>query len=338
MALLFCDSFNHVEDGYELLKWDAYYGAAYIEYLSTAGRQGDYGMRTSGSTSAYLQKTLSSNKTTIITGFALKYTSGSSVNQFLMFLEGASAQFEVRVDINGAIHVYKGSSVLLGSSSNGVVSANTWAYFEIKILFSQTVGTVEVKIDGTQVINLTGIDTCATANAYCTAVQLYGNGSYCYFDDFYVCDTLGSNNNDFLGDVEITPLYPTSDVENDFTPSAGVNHYALVDDPQLANDTDHNESSTIGNKDTYGVTTFSGTGTVLGVQVCAAVRNTDIGTMKVRTITKSGTVLTENEGSDFTLSQTMKGAMTIHEQEPTDSVAWTAAKINAAEFGLKVQS
>jgi len=332
MALLFCDSFNHIEDGYETVKWDADYFAT---YATGVGRQGDWGMYFNGAT-YHLSKTLPSSLSTIILGAAIK-TPGHASYELLQFLDNGTLQIEIRIDTAGTIHVYR-YTTLLGSSSVGVFPINAWHYFEAKITFSQTVGSVEIKVDGSQVINLTGIDTCYTSNEFVTTVRIEGNALPTYYDDFYLCDTSGTYNNDFLGDIKISLLYPTSDVENDFTPSAGADHYALVDDPQLAADTDHNESSTIGHKDTYGVTSYSAGGTLIGLQICAACKNTDTGTMNVRTICKSGTILTENEGTSFALSQTMKGAMTVYEREPTDSVAWTAAKINAAEFGLKVQS
>ncbi len=338
MALIFCDGFDHVDDGYELLKWDAYASASSVDYASTHGVGDTWGCRLGTSGLAYILKNLPASYSTLIVGCRFKFLSLSSTNQVFTFGDNGTSQVEMLVFSDGSIHFYRGGSTDIASSATGIISIETWYYIEFKIVFNNTTGSIVCKVDGVEKINQTSIDTVASANESANQVYIYANGNYVYPDDFYVCDTSGSLNNDFLGDVSIKTLYPTSDgTYSQFTPSTGSDHYALVDDPQLVADTDHNESSTVGHKDSYGVTTYSESGDILAVQICAAVRNTDTGSMAVRTLCRSGTTPADNEGNSFQLSQTMKGAMTIYEQEPTDTVAWTAAKVNAAEFGLKVQ-
>lgn len=340
MALLFCDGFDHVDDGYELLKWDYVYNAAYVTYATTYGRDGGWGMVISASAFLTLQKNLSASPSTIIVGFASKIIYQYDT-RFFAINDGSDLQIQLWFDNStGALKVYR-DTTYLGITPPGSFNASTWHYIELKVVFSNTVGSVEIKIDGTTQLTLTDIDTSHSGNEQCTGIQLLGqaNNPWTFFDDLYICDTTGTVNNDFLGDITITTLYPTSDGNSsDFTPSTGTDHYALVDEAQLVGDTDHNESSTVGHKDLYGVTTFSGTDNILGVQVVAAVKNTDTGTMSVRPLSRSGAIPADNEGDSFTLSQTMKAAMHVFEKEPTDDVAWTAAKVNAAEFGLKVQS
>jgi hypothetical protein len=339
VALLFMDGFGHLEDDEELTKWDEYYGSSALTYASAYGRYGDYGARLASSGFYYIGKNVTSS-TTLIVGIALKQEDSLSTDEFLVFLENGSVQVELELQSNGAISVNRGSSTQLGISSAGVLSANTWHYIEAKVYFHQTAGTVDVKVDGASVLSLSSQDTVATSTASADGIQLYSGGEFRYVDDLYVCDATGSQCNDFLGNVKIHTLYPTSDGNSsDFTPASGSDNYAMVDIAQFAGaETDYVESSTTGHKDLYGVTTYSGTGTIHGVQVNAIVKNTDVGSMNVRTLCRSGATPADNEGSDFALTSTYKAAMTIHEQEPTDTVAWTASKVNAAEFGIKVQS
>lgn len=336
MTLLFSDGFGHIDDPYDLVKWDSYYGASAITYGAGYGSDSGWGVRIENSSAFYMQKNMDANKTTLIVGGRFLFDSLNSSYEFISFLDDATFQCELRALTTGALAVYRGATQI-GVSSAALISTSTWYFIEIKVVFNNTTGSVEVKLDGVTKINETSIDTCAGANEYANQVRVYSNGDRVYVDDFYICDTAGTKNNNFLGDITIKALYPVADgTYSDFTPSTGSDNYAMVDEAQLASDTDHNESSTLGHKDTYDVTTFSGTGSVLAVQICAAVKNTSTGTMKVRTLCRSGTTPADNEGNDLALSQTMKGAVTIHEQEPTDTVDWTAAKINAAEFGLKV--
>lgn len=344
MALLFFDGFGHVDDSspdYTMLKWDTAANTShfYLTYGADYGSDGGWGLRIANQNSMNIGKFLPEAKSTIVEGVRLKLAALNSTNRILQFVDAAAIQMEVRAMSDGSIAVYRGATTLIAESAIGLITTDTWFYFEIKVLFSQTVGTVEVRINGSTVISETGLDTCATTNESITETRIWSNSGFVYPDDFYICDTTGTENNDFLGDISITTHYPTSDGNSsDFTPSTGTDHYALVDEPQLIDDTDHNESSTVGHKDLYGVTTCAGTGTILAVQVTAAVKNTDTGTMNVRNICRSGATPTDNEGSNFTLSQTMKGSMAVWEKEPTDDVAWTATNFNAAEFGLKVQS
>lgn len=337
MALLFCDGFGHVDDGFELLKWTDYSSSSAVTYEAAIGRLGDWGALLTSSDSSYLAKSVD-NLETLITGVANKCNLTTEI--LFSFMDNQSEQVTIWMRDDGTIAVYRDTAdELLAVSAAGTIVSDTWQYIEAKVKISTTVGTVDVLVDGVSVISETGLNTQDTANAYSTSIKLHGNIGNRYVDDFYICDVSGSLNNDFLGDIHIRTLYPVGDgVQNDFTPSTGVDNYALVDEAQLVDDTDHNESSTIGHKDLYDVTTTVESDAILAVQICAAVRNTDTGTMNVRTLCRSGTVPTDNEGSDFAISQTMRGALTIHEQEPTDSVAWTQSKINAAEFGIKVQS
>jgi hypothetical protein len=338
MALLFCDGFGHIEDGYDDLKYTAS-SIIGITYASTYGSDGGYGIELYNS--SWLRRTFASTYTTLIVGVRFNLVSFSPTADMLAFYDSTSVQIALRVQSDGSITVHRGTTEISTSATN-LVSLSTWYYVEMKIVFSQTVGTVDVELDGTSIISDTAEDTCNTANAYANGVQITaGSAQRIYVDDLYVCDDSGTTNNAMLGDIKITTLYPTSDsaTNNDFTPSTGSDNYALVDDPQLSSfDTDYVESSTVGHKDTYGMTTYSETGTILGVQVCSAVKNTDTGTMAVRNLCRSGTTPTDNEGSSFSLSQTEQGNLTVWEEEPTDTTAWTTTNLNNAEFGLKVQS
>lgn len=339
MALLFMDGFDHVDDGYELLKWSGYYSAAAITYGSGYGRTGGWGAYIGNSSSYWISKSLSSTKSTIIIGTAVKISSYSDAIQTFMFLEGGLNQVELRFKSDGSIHLYRGGTTDIASSSGGIISLNTWYYLEVKITFSNTVGTIDVKVGGVSKISETSLDTSQSGNEYIDSIRVYANGGFVYLDDLYICDTSGAQNNDFLGDVTIKTLYPTSDgTHTDFTPSTGSDHYALVDEAQLTGETDYNESGTISHKDSYGVTTFSESGDIKGVQVTAAVKNADTGSLIVRTFARSGAVPADNEGvPGGSISQTLQGVSHIFEKEPEDDVAWTAAKVNAAEFGLKIQ-
>lgn len=335
MALLFCDGFDHVDDGYENLKWSYVSSTFAVDYASGYGRTGGYGIKISPiNVTVY---TTIANTATFVFGAAFKLSGADGTYKKFVLGDGSSEQLGLYINTAGAVVLTRGGSQI-DISTSGLVSFDTWYYIEIKATINNSTGTAEVRLNGSSspIINFSG-DTQATGNAYINRIDLFVYNTTLYVDDLYICDTTGSTCNDFLGDVTITTLYPTADgTHTDFTPSTGTDHYALVDEAQISGATDYNESSTVGHKDSYDVTTFSGSGTIHAVQVTAAVLNPDTGTMTVKPFTRVNS--TDYEGSEFSLSQTMKAAMSIWEVNPDDSAAWEAADINGAEFGLKVQS
>ena len=101
------------------------------------------------------------------------------------------------------------------------------------MVFDQSAGSVEVKVNGTTVLNLTGIDTCYSANAYANAVRIGGvySGMRGYWDDLWIDDS------DFLGELRVKTYWPDSDeTHTDFTPNTGTDHYAVVDNLEITDE------------------------------------------------------------------------------------------------------
>lgn len=124
----------------------------------------------------------------------------------------------------GSLVVYQRGS-LIAQPAAGIVGESAWFYIEAKIVFSQTGGAVELRVNGIPLINETGLNTCATGNEQVSQIRLYSNSDYAFFDDLYLCDTNGTKNNNFLG----------------------IGSFCPNDEPQLTDTTDYNESSTVGN-------------------------------------------------------------------------------------------
>lgn len=330
MALLFMDGFGHMDDGYEDYgKWDNSTG---FNYTTTDGRTGGYGVLLGN----IVEKSFP-NTSEVIIGFAMYLGSLNDSLPILKFEDGVTSQLSIRCTTDGSIKAYRGSSTLLGSSSPGVCVVGQWDYIEFKVVFNGTTGSVEAVLNGTTVLTLTGINTISTANAYFNNIIL--DDVIYRIDDLYVCDTTGTVNNDFLGDVTITALYPTSDGTNsDFTPSSGVDNYLMVDDPQITNGTTYNISETVGHKDSFGMTTSAAEGDILGVQIAMIAGSATGGVINAQTLMISGGTPTETLGTSTGLSVTPATLLEIYDEEPVDSATWTNAIINASEFGVKVES
>jgi len=234
------------------------------------------------------------------------------------------------------LEVHNSADTLLGTSSGHTIESTTWYYIEVKVVIHDSAGSVVIKVDGSEVLNLSGIDTQNGSNAYAGAVKvelLYNNQTW--FDDFYLLDASGSKNNDFLGDVRIEVLRPNgAGVHTDLTPSAGAN-YENVDEIYPDDDATYNSSGNVGDKDTYAlpsVTSF--TGIIHAVKTQITIRKDDSGTRKAKILRRVNG--TDYQGTEEDLLISYKTFSKIDENNPDDSATWEEADINGMEVGVEV--
>jgi hypothetical protein len=243
------------------------------------------------------------------------------------------------------IGVYRGlmNGTLLGSYTLPTITYTEWYYIEAKVTLSDTVGTVEVKLNGQTVISLTGQDTKnggtkAVLDSIGVGAPQTLNNVHNGIDDFYLCNGAGSVNNNFLGDVVVEALYPSGDgSSSQFTGSDGnsVSNYLLVDEPNGIILTDYVEDTVSGHKDLYAIGNLVRTsGPVYGIQVTDHLVNTDAGAVSAKVSLKSGA--TSDSGPAVPLVTTYKTARKLWEQNPNTSGPWDIAAVNAIEAGVEV--
>lgn len=209
------------------------------------------------------------------------YLTGTS-GYFLHLYDGAVRGLYFTFDILiGQIRVYRDEStdVLLGIT-NGKFRLGAWNYVEFKVKCDDTTGTVDIRLNGVNVLSLSGIDTKATAQAhsYFDKVQFFVT-SYpeTWLDDLYICDGTGAKNNDFLGICKVETVFPVSDVGGkiDWTPSTPGDHYAMVDDGALCDDdTTYVEDSTTGHLDQFEFGNLGSFTALKGIMLSADCRET----------------------------------------------------------------
>lgn len=107
---------------------------------------------------------------------------------------------------NGQLQFCRGASTVLGSSATGVIAANTWYYVEVYCRTDETAGVAIVRVNGTEVINLTGQDTKNASAPGTPAVQsrvrfASGVTVTTQWDDFYLKTGAGET---FNGSIVVT--------------------------------------------------------------------------------------------------------------------------------------
>lgn len=276
-------------------------------------------------------------KTTMVVGFAYYQFTQSSTEEIFGFMTGNTVQMRLTTLAAGSMQVQKGSATI-ETTATSPISLATWHWIEFKVYFHNTAGTYELKVDGNVVASGTNLDTLY-AGSDCDGARFYGQDQDNAFDDIYLLDITGSINNDFLGDCKVETLYPSAEgVTNiDWTPSTGTDNSALVDDP--VNDADDVSSSTVNDEDLYVFDDLgAGSDTVFGVQVVARGEKDDTGprSIALRTVDDPSGTPGNQTGSDKGL---VNGTLSYYAEmfETYDgSNLWTASKVDAAEFGIKL--
>ena len=336
MTLLTTDSFdNYTPLG---LRWTDVVNGAF-----STGRSGPSSYRSvgNGSPGGYIERQLAGTATTIIVGCAVLQTlsPGSGISGWISLIEnGVGTHVDLR--FNGSNFYVTRSGALLGTGAT-FVQQSRWYSIEMKVVIHDTTGSIELRIDGVVELNLTNIDTRSGGTGFVDRIRLGRNVNFpqfdAFFDDLYVCDTAGSVNNDFLGDVRVEALLPTANGNSSVLVGSDGNstdNYLLVDEASPNSDTDYVESSAVGDKDTYVFGNLSpSSGTVFGVLVLPYIRKTDAGIRKMASVARvSGT---EVDSADKTLSTSYAYMPDVRETKPGGG-AWTISDVNGAEFGIKV--
>lgn len=256
---------------------------------------------------------------------------------------GTVNHLQVGWDGAGHLQVWRGDGTLLATSTDIIMPlvAYHWRHWEIKAVISDTVGSVEIRIDGasTPVINISGVDTRnGGTSTNIDAVSINNpNGAYSAWDDFYVLNTLGSVNNNFLGDVRVYALSPNGNGNySQFVGSDAdsVNNYLLVNE-KTPNTANYVGSPTTGNRDSYVMEDLPATVlTVYGTQEVVMAAKSDAGVVSMKQSMR--VAATDYDTAATTLASSYMDLTNVRETNPNTAAAWTAAGVNGVEVGVVV--
>lgn len=353
MALLFVDSFDHYTVPAE--KWTG--SSSFVDWtMGTAanGRNGTRCLQGKGyNAQNSITKTIpGGSKSTIIAGFALSRAAVLSWGlKICSFSEGTSAPptlFEqVRLELNtalGLLRVMRGATVLAQGTT--VLTARLFVYIEMKVTVHPTAGAVTVRLNGANEIVLTNVNTQGSTNNIIDSFSLFNEGvadfsdTHTFYDDLYICDSLGAQNNTFLGDIRVEFIKPTgAGALAGWTPNpAGANYTKVNEVPPNDADTTYVSTLTPGTRDTYAHGALSPAAALIkGVQPIVVARKDDAGSRVVSAVYRQGGV-NYDVGANLNLAVGYTTFASIQELNPATGVAFTLAEINANEIGLDLIS
>lgn len=350
MALIFMDGFDHY--GSSAAGRAAMLDGVYAEVSAGADgpsnvqvRTGTLSMRIAASSSV-VRRILGSAKTGKVGQGAVFFkeslpTLNARAGLFDWRDNANTLQVSVVVQTTGAIAAYRGradTGVLLGQSADGVFVASAFQHVEAAVLISDTVGTVEVRINGVTVLSLTGQDTRAGL-AESSQVSIgtgfgSGLGGVLHADDYFCWDDAGTENNDFLGDRRVRTLFPNGNTASaGWTAVGAASGYLCIDEAAPNDETDYLEA-TGGTTPTseFDFEDLPAVGAVSAVQTYVRMRKTNAGTANAQVSLVSGASV--DAGTDRAITEVYTYYADVSELDPATGVPWTQSSVNSAKLRI----
>lgn len=349
MSIPFFDGFDFYNsiDGSGVKKWDQGSHAQVV-----AGRFGGNAIRPNGSGNLFVNEWNGAFKTItptneVVVGFAMRVDGGSFEHPFLMFMDGNDVQCSLWIDPDTTtiiVRTARGTALTdspLGDT--GFVPPYTlWFYLEVKMQIGNP-GGFEIRVNGTTVLTVGGVQTQQTGNSTVNRIALAGlnqfNNNF-YVDDFFIVDTQDATGTvDFIGEVRVQTKYPDADgFQNDFLRSQGSVNATNVNTVPIGyvENGKYNYSGTVGAKDLYSIANFTVSGQIFAVQENISFRKDDVGNRNICPLLR--TASTEFEGASVPCYSDYTWTGKVWEENPTTALPWTLTDLNLAEFGIKIKS
>ncbi len=316
MALIFMEGFD---DGLTTAKgWNNFGGGTVTGRFGGRAALNQWGVMTRSYPGALTN--------TIVIGVAIS-SSQTATTVPLM----TSGMARVGLVSGGYIALYRSDNNAQIAISTGPAwsAAGVWRYIELK--YTPGTGACEIRVDG--VLRVNG-NVPTTASVSSLAFE-YPSGNQYWIDDLYVLDSTGATNNNYLGDVRVQTLLPSSDGANlAMSPASGTTHYSRVNEA-TPDTTSYVFSGAAGVKDSYKYQQLTAnTSSVHAVAVTSYASKDAPVAAGLATLVRIGSTDYANAQPQM-LSASWVAATDIYQTRPSDNAPWTPTDVNTAEFGVQ---
>lgn len=356
MSLLGFDGFSRyrakseIEDGNWVIETDS--GNLSLVFDSGPNERGALQFGQLNLSDASIYWNIGSLKQTLIMGFWFTFdgfdTSGGNTNDLIMsFNSSTSVRNSLRIRSDGSLLLLRStnSTTIWDSSDTEDTPDGTAKYLfqgseykiEIRGDWLNTTGSFELRVNNEVWAFFSGnADLDGTINRIYFRTGFYLDGAQYSISDFYLIEDDGSGATDFLGDTfQVEVLRPTSDsgTESDFTPSTGIDNYALVDD-SIRHDYDgtYISSAVTGNIDRYLTTGTLNGQRVIAASVIAVARHEGSADNFRLTIFEGATA---GNGGTEALTGNFIPYEYMTTVNPDTSAEWTVTELEGCEFGVE---
>lgn len=226
-----------------------------------------------------------------------------------------------------------------------VLTQGSWHQFVAKVFISDTVGTIEVRMDGiaTPILNLTGLDTKNGGSGVISRITIgetFGvtqgpAGTTFRIMDLAVWDNDGNSPSDWVGDVRVDDYTPSgAGSSTQWTPLSGTN-YSNVDEAAADYDTTYVYTTTNGYIDLYPTADIThNPPNIYSVSANVVAKKVDAGTAQLKTKLVSGATTSTGTAETLTMGTYLR-YYTHYGANPDTATAWTVATVNAVEVGFE---
>src|SRR6266567_829828 len=267
-------------------------------------------------------------------GMRVCFTSVLSEQEICRFRDPTTGvQTSFFTEANGTITAWRGGGTLIGTSSlSTTLAQNVWSYLELELSIDASVGIVGVHINGNNVLNTTA-NTKGSGSSGNIGNIAIGSNLNPYIQDVYICDSTGSRNNTFLGDIHVSAYNANGAGSfSAYTPNGAATIWQSVSAITPTDSTVFASDSTPGDRMSTTVATTSVAGTIAGVIGVSRMLKTDAGTRTAAlTITNSGSDLI---GSSVALGTSYAYSTLVAETDPGSGLPWTTGGFNTAQPGV----
>jgi|GEM_PF-1376023 len=241
--------------------------------------------------------------------------------------------------------LYRGSeSGVLLAAGTIVLRAATWYVLEGHAVIDDATGVFTLKVNGVTDLAVSGADTKATSATGVRAFKIFGpvgaTSAELYVDDIAVNDTSGSFQTSYPGLGGVFFLRANGDgAVTEFSPSAGADHYACVDDVP-ANTTDWVQGENPGEMELFEIEATPDYVTAINlVQPVFQAAVAESGSNELWDVVRQGSTVYSGATPQTVVNLApgyllLKGE-TYYEQ-PAGGGAWDAAALDALQVGVEI--
>lgn len=240
-------------------------------------------------------------------------------------------------------------TVPLGTTAVNKVVLQSWMYIELLATIHASAGTIKLRVNGEQLLDLAGLDTTghptfgAPATAYSQVfIGARGGLPPVQFDDWYIADQVADSAgrlSTWLGDRIVECQTVSGDgAHTGMTPTGGTTHYTEVDDPAIDGDTTRVSSDVLGTLDTYTLPPLARVSAVDAVRWQMIARKEGIGTRAIAGVARIAGTDYVNSADQYLASDVYASydALWPENPAPPGTNAWTVPDVDNAEQGVVI--
>lgn len=266
---------------------------------------------------------------------ALPYLSGAIVMELSLW-SGNERQMTVTTESDGRYTVHLGSfdGATLATTDQPVMVNNTWVFVEWRWKISPTAGQIELRVNNSIALLLTGLNTQGASNGSWDGFE-WVPGLTEYHTDLYLLDRSGLRNTNFLGKgFHGLCGFPIADAGTAWLPNVGTDHYACVDETAPDYGATNVKSQVNGQTDRYQIAAFDASHRALFAQANHMIRKASSGIPnRFRPTVQIGGI--DYPGTEQSVGLTAyKDQPEIREVNPVTVIPWTVDEINEARWGV----